>query len=156
MFSFTSRMISTPNLLVSFLTKQYVSFSLKLGIWKSIVSFTFRYKEQVCFIESKLFKICKLVSWEICLTGFLTLFRMGIFGATHGWGRRGQKRLPFAKICHTYPTVMELGTVIPYLKKIQKIYESRDTPTDFCWHQYFLIGNQLILFYQEIRISIAF
>ena len=24
--------------------------------------------------------------------------------------------------------MMKLGTVIPYLKKIQKIYESRDTP----------------------------
>ena len=29
---------------------------------------------------------------------------------------------PLPKICHTYPTMMELGTVIPYLKKIQKIY----------------------------------
>ena len=32
------------------------------------------------------------------------------------------------KICHTYLTMMKLGTVIPYLKKIQKIYKSRDTP----------------------------
>ena len=54
---------------------------------------------------------------------------MGIFGAAHGWG--GQER-PLPKICHTYPTVMKLGTVIPYLKKIQKIFESRDTPSDFC------------------------
>ena len=36
------------------------------------------------------------------------------------------------KICHTYPTMMKLGTVIPYLKKIQKIYQSRDTPPEFC------------------------
>ena len=35
-----------------------------------------------------------------------------------GWGR-GQKG-PLPKICHTYPTMMELGTVIPYSKKIQK------------------------------------
>ena len=35
---------------------------------------------------------------------------------------------PVPKICLTYPTMMKLGTVIPYLKKIQKIYESRDTP----------------------------
>ena len=54
----------------------------------------------------------------------LTLFRMGIFGAAHGWG--GQKGHPLPKICHTYPTVMKLGAVIPCLKKIQKIYESRD------------------------------
>ena len=38
----------------------------------------------------------------------LTLFMMGIFGAAHGWG--GQK-CPFPKICHTYPTMMKLGTV---------------------------------------------
>ena len=59
----------------------------------------------------------------------LTLFRMGIFEAAHGWV--GQER-PLSKICHTYPTVMKFGTVIPYLKEIQKIFESRDTPPDFC------------------------
>ena len=25
------------------------------------------------------------------------------------------------KICHTYPTMMKLGTVMPYLKKIKKL-----------------------------------
>ena len=39
----------------------------------------------------------------------LTLFRMGFFGTTHG-----------NKIRHTYPTMIKLGTVIPYLRKIQK------------------------------------
>ena len=70
----------------------------------------------------------------------LTLFRMGFFGAAHGWrgGRGGRKRTPLPKICHTYPTMMKLGSVIPYLKKIQKLYESRDTPLEFCWHQHFL------------------
>ena len=52
---------------------------------------------------------------------------MGIFGDAHGWGGGG-KKAPLPKIYHTYPTMMKLGTVIPYLKKIQKIYESRDTP----------------------------
>ena len=28
---------------------------------------------------------------------------------------------------HTYPTIMKLGTITRYLKKIQKIYKSRDT-----------------------------
>ena len=41
-------------------------------------------------------------------------------------------RLP--KICHTYSTMMKLGTVVPYLKKIQKIYKSCDTPHEFCWY----------------------
>ena len=67
----------------------------------------------------------------------LTLFRMGIFGAAHRKeGGGGAKRHPLPKICHTYPTMIKLGTVIPYLKEIQKIYESRVTPTDFCWYQH--------------------
>ena len=49
-----------------------------------------------------------------------------------GGGERGTKRPPLPKICHTYPTMMKLGTVIPYTKKIQKIYELRDTSLDFC------------------------
>ena len=57
---------------------------------------------------------------------------MGIFGTAHGWGRGVPKSPPLPKICHTYPTITKLGTVIPYLKKIQKIYESRDTPPEFC------------------------
>ena len=61
---------------------------------------------------------------------FLTLFRMGFFGAAHGWG--GQKGPPLLKICQTYPTMINLGTVIPYPKKIQKMYESRDTSLKFC------------------------
>ena len=69
----------------------------------------------------------------------LTLFRMGIFGAAHRWGG---KETPLPKICHTYPTMMKPGTVIPYLKKIQKIYESRHTHPYFCWHQHFFTGNQ--------------
>ena len=53
------------------------------------------------------------------------------------------------KICDTYPTMMKLPMAIPYLKKIQNIYKSLETPIKFCWHQ------QLYL-YQEIQISIAF
>ena len=56
---------------------------------------------------------------------------MEIFGAAHGW-RGGAKRLPLPKICHTYPTIMKLETVIPYLKKIQQIYQSRDIPPELC------------------------
>ena len=60
---------------------------------------------------------------------YLTLFRMGFFGAAHGWGGLFG---PLPKICHTYPTIMKLGTVIPYLRKIQKMYKSGDTPLGFC------------------------
>ena len=43
----------------------------------------------------------------------------------------GQKE-PLPKIRFPYPTGMTLGTVISYLKKMQKIYKSRDTPLEFC------------------------
>ena len=64
---------------------------------------------------------------------------MGLFGAAQGWGALitddrggGLKRRLFSKICNTYPAMMKLGTVIPYIKKIQKIYKSRDTLLEFC------------------------
>ena len=43
---------------------------------------------------------------------------MGFFSAAHRWGE--VKRPPLPKICHTYPTMMKLGTVIPFPKKIKK------------------------------------
>ena len=49
----------------------------------------------------------------------LTLFKMGFFGAAHVGGWVGG---------HTYPTMMKFGIVLLYVKKIQKIYESRDIP----------------------------
>ena len=81
----------------------------------------------------------------------LTLFRVGLFGAAHGWGGE-QKAPPLPKICHTYPTMMKLGTVIPYLKKTQKLYESRDKHPGFFRHQHFFIGNQRIWLYEKIQI----
>ena len=63
---------------------------------------------------------------------------MAFFRSAHGWeevggaGGGGAKKAPLPKIWHTYPTMMKLGTVIPYLKKIQKLYESRDTSFEFC------------------------
>ena len=54
----------------------------------------------------------------------LTLFKMCIFGAAHGL----REKVPHLKICFTNPAIMKLGAVIPYIKNIQKIYETRDTP----------------------------
>ena len=59
----------------------------------------------------------------------------GLFRTAHRWG--WVKRSPLSKICHTYPTLMKLGTLIPYLKRIQKVHKSRGTPLEFCWHQFF-------------------
>ena len=58
---------------------------------------------------------------------------MGFFGAAlELGGGAGKKPLPLPKICHRYPTMMKLSTVIPYLKRMQKICESRDTPLELC------------------------
>ena len=65
---------------------------------------------------------------------------MGFFEAGHRWV--GAKKPPHPKICHTYPTMIKLDKFIPYLKKIQKIYKSRETPLEFCWHQHFFTENQ--------------
>ena len=54
---------------------------------------------------------------------------MGLFGAAHGWGE-GAKRPSLKSVAH--PKVMKLGIVMHYLKKIQKIYKSRDSPFEFC------------------------
>ena len=49
---------------------------------------------------------------------FLTLFRMGLFEIAHGWeGGGGQQKL---------------STVIPCIKKIQKIYKLLDILLKFC------------------------
>ena len=40
----------------------------------------------------------------------------GLFRSCSRMGE-GQKGTPFPKICHTYPTMMKRGTVIPYPKK---------------------------------------
>ena len=56
--------------------------------------------------------------------------QIGLLGAALGWG--GGQKGPLPKICHTYPTMIELVTVIPCLKKILKICKSRDAPLEFC------------------------
>ena len=40
--------------------------------------------------------------------------------------------------------------IIPYIKKIQKIYKSHEAPHELCWHQQFFTGNQQLLLYQEL------
>ena len=60
------------------------------------------------------------------MKSFINPIQDGLF-----WGcsrMEGGKKVPLPKVCHTYLTIMKLATVIPYLKEIQKIYESRDTP----------------------------
>ena len=74
-----------------------------------------------------------------------------------GSSRMGEaKKSPLPKICHTYPAVIKLFLVIPYLRKTLKKYKSRDIPLEFCWYQHFFVINQQVLLYQEIQMQIAF
>ena len=45
-------------------------------------------------------------------------------------GRGGKTPLP--EVCYTYATMMKLATVIPYLKRMQKVFESRNKSLEFC------------------------
>ena len=48
---------------------------------------------------------------------------MGLFGAAYGCGKGEGQKGPLPKIGHTNPTMIKLGTIIPYLEKIQKTYK---------------------------------
>ena len=76
---------------------------------------------------------------------------MCLFGAAHGWGG-GKNVFPFLKCAHSYPTMMKLGKIIPYLKKIQKIYEHMTYTLISAGITIFFTGNQQNLLYQEIQI----
>ena len=54
------------------------------------------------------------------------------WGCSRIGGGGGDRKTPLPKICYTNPTIMKLDTVTPYLKNIQKVYESRDIPLVFC------------------------
>ena len=57
----------------------------------------------------------------------LTIFRIDFFGAAHGWGEAFH-----TSVTHIL-TMMKLDRGIPYLKKIQKIYKSRDASLEQKW-----------------------
>ena len=46
--------------------------------------------------------------------------------------------------------MMKLGTVIPYPKKIEKLYESRDTSLEFCCYQFLI----LLIFLESLRVAL--
>ena len=85
-----------------------------------------RFGQFFLFLPQQLGQRTKQKSWVSPNLGLamLTSLRMGIFGTAHVWEH--------PKICHTYPAMVKLGTIIPYLKKIQNTYESRHTPHEFC------------------------
>ena len=102
-----------------------------LNIFNSIsTSEKYRQKTQ---LDSKMWLFVIFSLGGLDLKSFINPIQDGLF-----WGcsrMEGGKKVPLPKVCHTYLTIMKLATVIPYLKEIQKIYESRDTPLKFRWHQ---------------------
>ena len=88
------------------------------------------------FVSVKLCVGFSIFDSILFLSKFIFLFNKihGLFDFNHiqdgsFWGCSrmgvGAKRPPLPKICHTYPTMMKLFnwcTVMPYLKKIQKLY----------------------------------
>ena len=75
----------------------------------------------------------------------LTLFRMGIFGAAHGWGQGGGKKAPLPKICHN------LAQLYLTQKRFKKYINHVTHPLSSADISIFT-GNQQILLYQEIQI----
>ena len=73
----------------------------------------------------------------ICVEAIIYMFLYNLHDCTFDpiqdwlfWGcsqMRGGKKAPLPKICLTYSTTMKLGTVIPCLKKIETIHETRGT-----------------------------
>ena len=68
--------------------------------------------------------------------GYIVICKLNIFNSIQDGPIQGcskmvvPKNLPSLKSV-TYPAMMKLGTVIAYLKNIQKLYKSRDTPLEF-------------------------
>ena len=76
------------------------------------------------------------INREAATISALILFRMDPFGAAHRWKGNQKALLPTPRppppqqsvTCHTYPTMMKLGTVVPYLNESQKHINARQTP----------------------------
>ena len=65
--------------------------------------------------------LCRLEVTMILVEISINPIQDGCFGGCSWMG--GAKRLPLPKICHTYPTMMKLGTVIPYVTHLSAFFE---------------------------------
>ena len=148
-----SKLLPMNNLFFQYLIKHSYIFALMNFLTEYQIT---KYVQLCCISFATFFEFFHFFFYAVkCLLTValalkqLTLFGMGFFEAVYGWG-------PFPKICHTYPTMMKLGTVMPYLKKIQKIYESRDTLLDFCSYQYFFTGISKFCYIKKYRYRLHF
>ena len=81
-------------------------------------------------------------------------------GSFRGCSRLCEQKVPFHKVCHSYPPLIKLGTVIPYIKKIQKTYRSRETLSYFWWKNppeisnfCYIISNSFN-FFQSLKVDL--
>ena len=75
---------------------------------------------------------------------YLTLFRSGLFGVAHG------------NLSHIFYIDETWYSYTLPKGDTKNVWITWDTPFEFCWHQRFFSGSQLILLYQERQIYIAF
>ena len=87
-------------------------------------------KQYACTIFS-----CKLFTTKTFI--FQSYFNSNQNGTFLGYSRMGVEceRPQLPKICGTNTAMMRIGTVIVYLKEVQKIYELRDALLYDRWHQ---------------------
>ena len=132
MFAKPSSQVVGENVFHVPLCRVFFIFNMLKTIWKPIY-----------FIISNIYLISSQFNFNAIQDGIFC-------GCSRMAGGRGAKMPPSPQNCHTYPTMMKFGIVVPYPKEIQKRYESRDTPLQFCWYQQLFTENQQILLYQEI------
>ena len=83
-------------------------------------------------IDVILLTVCKKNNCTKFPSLILALFRMDLFGAAHGWRC---KKVLFPKVCHTYPIMMKLCTVIPYLKYTNHVIPASSSADISIFHQ---------------------
>ena len=68
---------------------------------------------------------------KITCTYFNRIHDKPFWGSSRIGGREVVEKGRLPRICRTCPTLLKLTTVIPFLKKIQKINQLRDTTLQF-------------------------
>ena len=98
-----------------------------LPIWQQI------FPKIVCLVSFwlELNQIFDITIYETKAITFFSSIPDWIFWSYSRMRGGSQKAPPLHEICCTYPKMMELGLVIHYLKKVQKIFELCNTPLDF-------------------------
>ena len=84
----------------------------------------------------------------------LNLIQDGLFRGC-SWMEGGQKGHPSLK-CHTYPTMMKLGTVIPYLNKILKDMNHITNPLSSADVSIFSLGVSKFCYIKKYRYRLHF